>query len=174
MENMQLQIDKVTSSELELLQRISRLTFFETFSNQNTPENMHIYLNSNMSLENLCNEYNNTDSSFYFIRINGNVAGYFKLNFSQKYPNNHEKKSLEIERLYLLKQVQNKGFGKQIMNTIFEVSKLKNISTIWLGVWENNEPAIAFYKKMGFEEFGNHQFKLGLEVQIDKLLKINL
>ncbi|MEZ4889903.1 MAG: hypothetical protein R2779_04835 [Crocinitomicaceae bacterium] len=105
MENMQLQIDKVTSSELELLQRISRLTFFETFSNQNTPENMHIYLNSNMSLENLCNEYNNTDSSFYFIRINGNVAGYFKLNLSLKYTNNHEKDSLEIERLYLLKQV---------------------------------------------------------------------
>jgi ribosomal protein S18 acetylase RimI-like enzyme len=45
---------------------------------------------------------------------------------------------------------------------------------IWLGVWEHNEHAISFYKKFGFEQFGDHIFMLGNDAQTDLLLKKNL
>jgi ribosomal protein S18 acetylase RimI-like enzyme len=42
---------------------------------------------------------------------------------------------------------------------------------VWLGVWEKNEAAIAFYKKMGFEEAGRHSFRMGDELQTDLVMK---
>ena len=42
---------------------------------------------------------------------------------------------------------------------------------IWLGVWEENNKAIAFYKRHGFEVFGSHPFKLGGDLQRDLLMK---
>ena len=45
---------------------------------------------------------------------------------------------------------------------------------IWLGVWEHNFPALAFYKKMGFKKFSEHPFNMGGDIQTDFLLKKHL
>jgi ribosomal protein S18 acetylase RimI-like enzyme len=41
---------------------------------------------------------------------------------------------------------------------------------IWLGVWERNLKAIAFYRKCGFQIVGDHPFVLGRELQRDLIL----
>jgi ribosomal protein S18 acetylase RimI-like enzyme len=41
---------------------------------------------------------------------------------------------------------------------------------MWLGVWERNERAIAFYRKWAFREFGSHAFLLGKDLQNDLLM----
>jgi ribosomal protein S18 acetylase RimI-like enzyme len=38
---------------------------------------------------------------------------------------------------------------------------------VWLGVWEHNPRAIAFYKKYGFISVGEHPFPLGGDLQRD-------
>jgi len=42
---------------------------------------------------------------------------------------------------------------------------------VWLGVWEKNINAIAFYKRLGFYEDGRHPFKMGDELQTDFIMK---
>ena len=49
----------------------------------------------------------------------------------------------------------------------------KKLSTIWLGVWEHNEPAKKFYKSKGYEKFSHHTFVIGDDMQTDFLLKKN-
>jgi ribosomal protein S18 acetylase RimI-like enzyme len=44
----------------------------------------------------------------------------------------------------------------------------------WLGVWERNEKAIAFYEKLGLEKAGNHLFRMGDEIQSDYIMKKSL
>jgi ribosomal protein S18 acetylase RimI-like enzyme len=41
---------------------------------------------------------------------------------------------------------------------------------VWLGVWERNPKAIAFYKKFGFREVGAHVFPLGSDPQRDVVM----
>ncbi len=41
---------------------------------------------------------------------------------------------------------------------------------VWLGVWEKNENAIAFYNKMGFVRTGTHSFIMGDEEQKDYIM----
>jgi len=42
--------------------------------------------------------------------------------------------------------------------------------TLWLGVWERNERAKAYYKKSGFTDVGSHVFMVGDDAQTDRIL----
>lgn len=167
-------IKKVTLSELEQLQKTSRQTFWETFSAKNTEENMKKYLEEGYSTEKLTNELNNTNSAFYFAALNGEVIGYIKLNAGQSQTELKDERGLEIERIYVLKEFHGKKAGQLLFEKAIEIATEKNADYIWLGVWEENQRAINFYRKNGFVQFDKHIFKLGDDEQTDIMMKLDL
>ena len=44
-------------------------------------------------------------------------------------------------------------------------------SYLWLGVWEHNTKALAFYQRFGFYRIGSHSFFVGQDEQTDFLLR---
>jgi diamine N-acetyltransferase len=82
--------------------------------------------------------------------------------------------SLEIERIYIINKFQKHGLGKYLLNKAMEIALERNKKKIWLGVWEKNESAITFYKKMGFVQTGAHSFYMGDEEQIDFIMTKSL
>jgi GNAT superfamily N-acetyltransferase len=40
----------------------------------------------------------------------------------------------------------------------------------WLGVWERNPRANAFYRKVGFTDVGSHVFMVGTDPQTDRIM----
>jgi len=46
--------------------------------------------------------------------------------------------------------------------------------TLWLGVWQENPRAIAFYRKAGFRVVGMTSFRLGSQVQADHVMVLPL
>jgi ribosomal protein S18 acetylase RimI-like enzyme len=77
---------------------------------------------------------------------------------------------LEIERIYVDSKFHGEGIGKSLLDKCIQLARLKNIKTVWLGVWEHNPNAIAFYKKYGFKKFDDHIFLLGRDPQTDWLM----
>ena len=69
-------------------------------------------------------------------------------------------KSLEIEKIYILKDYQSKGLGKTLLNEIIRIAKNDNKEFIWSGVLEKNKNAISFYNKNGFKQIGRFPFKV--------------
>ena len=55
-----------------------------------------------------------------------------------------------------------------------EIAIEHNKRKIWLGVWDKNDNAIAFYKKLGFVQTGAHSFYMGDEEQIDYIMSKTL
>jgi len=172
MEN--INIKKVALSDIDQLQKTSRQTFSETFSAENTEENMKKYLEESFSKEKLTDELNNTDSVFYFAELNGEVIGYIKLNSGQSQTELKEDGALEIERIYVLKEFHGKKAGQLLYEKAIEIARLRNADYIWLGVWEENQRAINFYKKNGFVAFDKHIFRLGEDEQTDIMMKLKL
>lgn len=172
MEN--LGIKQVTRNDIDQLQKIGRQTFSETFSSVNTEENMTKYLDEYFSVEKLTAEFNNKSSEFYFATIGKNVIGYLKLNFGQAQTELQDENALEIERIYVIKEFHGKNVGQLLYDKALQIAKQKNVDYVWLGVWEENRRAINFYTKNGFVEFDKHIFKLGNEVQTDKMMKLSL
>lgn len=167
-------IKMVAPDEVDILTKISRKTFSETFSSMNTPEDMAQYLNEQFSTDKLTKELKNKNSEFYFVRQGSRVIGYLKVNFGRAQTELKEEKSVEIERIYVLREFQGKHAGQLLYQQAIQIAKQKNADYIWLGVWEKNERAIDFYKKNGFVEFDKHIFKLGNDKQTDIMMKQQL
>ena len=161
-------------SEISALQKISKDTFVEAFSNQNTEENMRKYLEENLSIQQLTNELLNSESSFYFARMDEKIIGYLKVNFGKAQTDFKEDDSIEIERVYVLSEFHGKDVGKKLLDKAIEISREQNALSVWLGVWEKNYKAIRFYHKNGFVEFGKHPFLLGDDIQTDILMRRQL
>lgn len=167
-------IKPVTISDLSQLQKISKQTFFDTFSAVNTPENMAKYLEENLSVEKLTAELNDEHSEFYFALLDNIIIGYLKLNFGKAQTELKDSKSLEIERIYVLKEFHGKKVGQLLYEKAMEVARKKNADYVWLGVWEENHRALNFYRKNGFAEFDKHIFRLGDDEQTDIMMKLPL
>jgi len=169
MEN--IEIKKVTLSDINLLQEIGRQTFYETFSSGNTEENMQKYLEEGFSEEKLTSELNNDYSEFHFAVFNDRVVGYLKLNFGSSQTELQDNNSLEIERIYVLQEYHGKKVGQVLYEKAMQVAEDKKANYVWLGVWEENPRAIRFYQKNGFVEFDQHIFRLGDDEQTDIMMK---
>lgn len=167
---MTINIKKCTFEDRGLLQKISVETFNETFKNQNSPENMKAYLEKAFNLKQLEKELSNISSEFYFIYSNEEIAGYLKLNTNEVQTEIMGNDSLEIERIYIRGKFHKQGLGKYLINKAIEIAIERNKEKIWLGVWEKNESAITFYKKMDFVQTGAHSFYMGDEEQIDFIM----
>jgi len=165
---------KVSLNDIDQLQRIGRLTFSETFSSANTEANMIKYLEKEFSKEKLTYELSNKNSEFYFAVLENSIIGYLKLNFGQSQTELKDSKSLEIERIYVLKEYHGKNVGQTLYDKAIQIAKQININYVWLGVWEKNPRAINFYKKNGSVEFDKHIFKLGNDEQTDIMMKLQL
>ncbi|ASN06423.1 GNAT family N-acetyltransferase [Virgibacillus necropolis] len=167
---MTINIKKCTIKDLRILQEICYETFDETFKDQNSPENMKTYLERAFNLKQLKKELSNISSQFFFVYYNDEVAGYLKVNTDDAQSEKKGDEALELERIYIKNKFQRHGLGKYLLDKTMEIAMKNNKKEIWLGVWEKNENAIAFYKKVGFVHTGAHSFYMGDEEQIDFIM----
>lgn len=169
-----IEIKKIAANNLDELQKISRQTFYETFAGNNSEENMAKFLNEAYASEKLLAELEDEHTEFYFATSGGQVIGYLKLNFAQAQTELKDGNGLEIERIYVAKEFLGKSVGQMLYAKAMDVAKKAGCQYIWLGVWEENQRAIAFYKKNGFVAFDQHVFMLGDDRQIDIMMKLDL
>lgn len=167
-------IQKVTLEDIAQLQKIGRQTFSETFSGDNSEEDMTQYLDEHFSTEKLTNELNNKNSEFYFAVLDGAVIGYLKLNFGESQTELKDTKAVEIERIYVPKEFHGQSVGQLLYEKAIQVAKQKEADYVWLGVWEENKRALSFYTKNGFIAFDKHIFILGNDPQTDIMMKLQL
>lgn len=153
-----------------LLRDISENTFVETFADQNSKEDMDAYIAENLNLEQITAELTDTNNTFFTAWHGDRLAGYAKVRVGATPVELLGSKTLETERLYVLQEYHGKKVGAQLMAECLTFATEAGYETLWLGVWEHNQKAIAFYRKWGFETFGAHIFKLGTDDQTDILM----
>lgn len=167
-------IKKISDKDVPLLQRISVDTFTETFSDQNDPAHMAKYLAESLSMERLKSELNMEGSLFWLAKADDKVIGYLKVNTGSVQTEQKLDNSLEIERIYVLKEYHGRGVAQQLYEVALQTAKDLHKTHVWLGVWEENYRAIAFYRKLGFTPFDQHIFMLGDDAQTDILMQLEL
>ncbi|MGB3526197.1 MAG: N-acetyltransferase [Flavobacteriales bacterium] len=161
-------------ADLSQLQLLGRNTFAETFADGNTVENMEHYLRTEFTGEKLTAELTNAESRFYFAETDRKVTGYLKVNFGRAQTDLRDERAVEIERVYVLKAWHGQGVGQALYAKALTFAKEAGAPYMWLGVWEHNARAIAFYRKNGFVEFDKHLFTLGSDEQTDILMRLEL
>lgn len=166
-----MQLVKCEMKDAARLRELAVKTFRDSFGGVNTEENMKEYIDSALSEGKIESDLQNDAVVYYLAVEDGSERGYLKLNLPPAQMELQDERSVEIERIYLCKECQGKGYGKILINAAVEYAREQGKKYIWLGVWEHNEAAIRFYERAGFVRFSEHTFRLGDDVQTDYLLR---
>jgi ribosomal protein S18 acetylase RimI-like enzyme len=163
-------IREATASDAALLSQLGARTFSETFAADNTPADMAAYLAASFSPEQQAAELAEALTTFLIAEIDKVAVGYAMLHpGAMPHPAGSEK-PIELVRLYVSRDWHGRGVGEALIQQCMDLARQKGYRTLWLGVWEHNARARAFYRKWQFQEFGEHVFQLGGDSQNDILM----
>lgn len=171
---MQLVFKKCSVNDLDRLVQISKATFIDAFETDNNPDDFKVYIDFAFNKSKLTEELENPFTTFYFVYAENNLVGYFKLNENDAQSDLKGKDSLELERIYVVPEFQDKGIGNSILQRVKELASKTTKTFLWLGVWEHNKAAIKFYETNGFSKFGMHPYFIGKDKQMDWLMRYDL
>lgn len=162
-------IKKVTISDVEELSKLAKKTFYDTFVNTCTVDDMNSFLEECYSIKATIKDIQDPNRFFYFYTINNKAVGYISFKEGNDgFAELKQFKALELKRLYIEKNFFGKGVAQSLMNFYLSYCIENDYEIAWLGVWEHNERAKTFYKKFGFEDSGySHPFPIGNTPQTD-------
>lgn len=111
--NNQITLAYLDYDDLDALQVVSVVSFYESFIDGADPLDMQGYLQTQLTTEILAQ----STSKFIGIKDHQILIGYMKVN--------DEKDAIEIQRIYLLKDYQNKGLGQRLLDEANRYAKTK-------------------------------------------------
>lgn len=82
----------------------------------------------------------------------------------------HFVKPLEVARFYVDSSLHGRGAAGELMTAVLSHATSERHDGVWLQVWERNARAIRFYAKAGFADAGAATFRVGEQVDRDRLL----
>lgn len=166
-----IQIRHATPADAVLLAEVGAQAFSEAFAADNTPENLAAYLASTFSPAKQAAELADPAGRYLIAHTGETVIGYARLRTGEVPTEIGDPNAIELQRIYVLREWLGHNVGAALMRAALEEATANNHTTIWLGVWEHNPRAIAFYQRWGFEQVGTHVFHLGDDLQTDWIMR---
>jgi diamine N-acetyltransferase len=162
-------IRKATIEDANLLAQLGWQTFYESFIAVNSPDDMQAYLEEAFTPEVILSELQDPDSQYFIAQNPTKAIGYAKLRYRPNAEELPKPEAIELQRIYVDANYQKLKVGSLLLNHCLKTAQNQGFKIIWLGVWEHNQKALAFYQKNGFTAFGSHTFQLGKDLQTDLL-----
>ena len=167
-------IRAATAADAEMLTELAWRTFYDAFAPMNSPENMATYRAQNFTLQHFSAQLADPRATFLIVEIEATPVAFAKLYDGDAPDCVGGIAPVEIERFYVDRLFHGQGIAQTLMEACFDRARQLGHKTVFLGVWENNHRAIAFYRKCGFEVVGSHIFQMGDEAQNDLLMERRL
>lgn len=169
-------IRRASNTDVAALALLAERTFRETFAKDNEPDDMEAYLRESFHPRRVAAEIDDAANTFLLAEgeEGGGPIGYAKLRAGEAEASVRGPAAIEIERLYAAPEAIGRGVGAALMRACMAEARRAGGKTLWLGVWEHNERAIAFYRRWGFETVGTHVFVLGSDEQTDLVMELPL
>ncbi len=169
-------IRRCVPEDAEALSKLAQTSFFDTFHDTCTAEDMAGFLTKHYSATQLQQELEEVDDYTFFAIVDGIPAGYLRLLPGRPpFDMGHEYHALELNRLYIDKRFIGQGVAQALMSFFREFAAAGAYNYLWLGVWEHNYRAQAFYRKYGFGNTGHeHPFPIGGTPQTDQYWSVKI
>jgi diamine N-acetyltransferase len=176
---MTLTIRPAASTDAARLSMFAAETFRETFGRDNDAADLESYLGEAFTVDRQVAEINDPNGAVIVAEALDSagverLAGYAYLVQGDAPAAITGAGPIELKRLYVGKAWQGLGVAHALMDAALTEARSRAAQTLWLGVWERNARAVAFYRKYGFQRVGEHLFQLGSDLQTDWLLALDL
>jgi GNAT superfamily N-acetyltransferase len=164
-----LHIRIAVDSDAPALAAFAARTFEETFGPHNRPEDLRAHLSESFGIAQQTRELLNPDMVTLLGFHDATLVAFARVKQSPP-PGIHIDAPVELHRFYVDRTAHGKGVAQRLMCAVHTAAREFGGLTLWLGVWEKNPRAIAFYQKVGFVDRGSHDFFVGQDRQTDRVL----
>jgi ribosomal protein S18 acetylase RimI-like enzyme len=110
------------------------------------------------------------DITTLLAEVDGELAGYAQVRSGEVPECVTGESPVELWRFYVSQSWHGRGVAQALMHRVELEAFRRGARTVWLGVWEHNARAQAFYRKNGFVDVGSHVFMVGTDAQTDRIL----
>jgi ribosomal protein S18 acetylase RimI-like enzyme len=168
-------IRRGTPDDAAALAEFGARTFRETFAADNTPGDMAKHLASAWSPA--LQEAELRDpliETLLAVDPGGALAGFAQLRADYAPSCVPTRRAIEIKRFYVDRPWKGRGLAQALMAEVENAARRRGAHELWLGVWERNPRAQAFYRKCGFEKVGTQIFVVGDDPQTDHVMLMEL
>jgi ribosomal protein S18 acetylase RimI-like enzyme len=159
-----------TRTDVPELTRFGARTFRETFGAHNRPEDLQAYLEATYSEDRQRAELEDPAWTTLIAESTAGLAGFAQLRAEEPPDCVSGPAPIELLRFYVDSAWHGRGLAAALMDAVVGEARTRGAQTVWLGVWERNARAIAFYRKCGFQDVGSHEFLVGTDRQTDRLM----
>ena len=155
-------ITEADSSHAGYISEFGSKSFIHSYQCTLPLDELKKYTNVAFKKSNILEEINSS-SATYFICQNSksDPCGYAKLIQSPPPICINSNSCIELQRLYVDSDYRGRGVGKLLELHSESFAKTRNISDIWLRVWDGNTVAQNIYKKWEFTIVGDEQYQVG-------------
>lgn len=144
-------------------------TFLDTFAEGTSPDDMADHLARAYGPEQQGRELSDPAIVTLVVEAAGRLIAYAQLRQGAAPACVTRDSPIELWRFYVDRQWHGAGIAQQLMERVDEHARRSGSTTLWLGVWEHNPRAQAFYRKCGFMDVGAHVFMVGRDAQTDRI-----
>ncbi|MGA2708498.1 MAG: N-acetyltransferase family protein [Steroidobacteraceae bacterium] len=149
---------------------LAERTFRAAFSESNTAANIQLHCGAKYGQALQLAEIREPSCETWVAETDGRLIAYLQLRLDAASPMISGERPTEIQRFYVAASHHGTGLAHELMAHVLTRAEAAGSAALWLGVWERNPRALAFYGKWGFKLVGEHIFKLGDDPQRDLIM----
>ena len=164
------EIRRAREADAAALAGIAERTFRDTFAESNTAADMNLHCRSSYGLAIQLGEIRDPQWVNLLAEDGGRLIGFAQLRLLQFKDCVAAERPSELYRIYVDREWHGKGVAQDLMRESMAAAIESRSDCVWLGVWEHNPRAQAFYRKCGFEVVGDHVFMVGHDKQRDLIM----
>jgi ribosomal protein S18 acetylase RimI-like enzyme len=168
--NMDITIRAAVASDAAGLAELAARTFRDTFAAENAAEDMALHLARAYGPQQQGRELADPQIITLLADASGGSVGYAQLRRGPAPACVTGDAPIELWRFYIEREWHGHGIAQALMHHVEREARAAGARTLWLGVWERNERAKAFYRKCNFVDVGSHVFLVGSDAQTDRVL----
>lgn len=159
-----------TPADAARLADLAARTFRETFSDGTSSDDMAAHLAESYGETQQGRELRDPALTTLLVEDGNRLVGYAQLREGPAPACVSGEVPIELWRFYVDRQRHGQGIAQRLMQRVDDEAHRIGSKTMWLGVWEHNHRAKAFYRKSGFVDVGAHVFMVGSDAQTDRIL----
>jgi ribosomal protein S18 acetylase RimI-like enzyme len=157
-----------------VLADLAKTTFYDTFAATNDAGDMALHLTRAYGVPQQAAELGNPGITTVLVEEGGAAIGYAQVRDDHTPDCVTGPSPIELWRFYVHRDWHGRGVAQALMDRVKHEARQRGAQTLWLGVWERNDRARAFYVKCGFQDVGEHVFVFGTDPQTDRVMTLPL
>jgi diamine N-acetyltransferase len=147
--------------------------FSHTFAPLYRPEDLAAFLDKAFGAEGLPAQIGDPAYAIRLALDGDAIAGFAKLG-PVDFPGDWGPDTAELHQLYLLQPWHGTGVAAELMDWVLATARAQGHARLVLSVFVDNHRAQRFYARYGFREIGRYEFRVGDQIDDDRIWSLDL